>query len=90
MSTVNVAFVTIASAIVKEPQILLVRPTAVAFWPTRTSWTRYPAMDPVPTFQVPSSDDDVEADPFDVLEVVEPDDLGSSSLAGAGPSMKWM
>ena len=47
-------------------------------------------MEPVPTFQVPSSDDDVEADPFEVLEVVEVDDLGSSSLAGAGPSMKWM
>jgi hypothetical protein len=47
-------------------------------------------VEPGPTFQVPSSDDDVEADPFEVLEVVEADDFGNSSLAGAGPSMKWM
>ena len=40
MSTVKVAFVTVEPAIVMEPQILLVRPTAVAFCPTRTSWTR--------------------------------------------------
>ena len=40
MSTVNVPFVTVEPAIVMEPQILLVRPTAVAFWPTRTSCTR--------------------------------------------------
>ena len=40
MSTVNEPLVTVEPEIVMEPQILLVRPTAVAFCPTRTSWTR--------------------------------------------------
>jgi hypothetical protein len=44
----------------------------------------------VPTFQRPVSDVEVEAAPAEELEVVVPDALGSSSLAGAGPSMKWM
>jgi hypothetical protein len=53
-------------------------------------------MEPAPTFQLPSSEDEGAADPFEVLEVLEVEeveeveDLGSSSLAGAGPSMKWM
>ena len=40
MSTVIEPFVTVVPLMDSDPQILLVRPTAVAFWPTNTSWTR--------------------------------------------------
>ncbi len=54
--TLNVALVTVVPSIVIDPQILLVRPTAVEFWPIRTSLTRYPAREPTPTFQTPKTD----------------------------------
>ena len=40
MSTVKDPLVTVVPAIVSEPHIWLVRPTAVAFCPSRTSCTR--------------------------------------------------
>ena len=39
-----------------DPHTLLVRPTAVEFWPIRTSLTRYPATEPAPTFHVPETE----------------------------------
>ena len=39
-----------------EPGTSDERPTAVSLWPSSTSWTRYPALEPVVTFQVPVSE----------------------------------
>jgi len=40
---------------------------------------------------VPSNDEDVADVPFEVTDVVvAPRAAGSSSLAGAGPTMKWL
>ena len=90
MSTLKVPAVTVAPSMESDPQTLVVRPTAVAFWPTRTSWTRYPAIDPGPTFHVPeTADAAVVCTPGRAVVDVVLDD-GSSSLAGVGPSMKWM
>ena len=47
-------------------------------------------MEPLATFQVPSSEDEFVAGSCEEVEVVGADDVGSASLAGAGPSMKWI
>src|SRR5271170_871898 len=71
------------------PVTALVRPTAAWDWPKRVSCTRYPASDPVVTFQTPSTVDGVPDDlPDPVGRVEEPSDDRLSG-AGAGPSMKW-
>src|SRR5439155_23228056 len=95
-STVKAPAVTLVPDTVIEPEIEEVRPTAVLLWPNSTSFTRYPATDPLPTFHVPSA-----ASP-DRPETVAPPDAGvapavavpagelSASGGGADPSMKWM
>jgi len=67
-----------------EPETSDERPTAVSLWPSSTSCTRYPALEPVVTFQVPVSEVAWAVDGF--VRV----DLGSVSLGFGGPSMKWM
>jgi hypothetical protein len=89
MSTVNVPDVTLSPEIVIDPQILVVRPTAVEFCPIRTSVTRYPASEPEPTLYVPPMLALAEL----VLEsaaVVFEWVVGNESFDGAGPSMRWM
>src|SRR6266702_7133299 len=85
--------VTVLPLTTRLPVTWLVRPTAMLFWPRRTSFTRYPARDPAATCQVPPSDAAVvpacpagDAWAADGLAVVGP----RLSGAGAGPSMKWM
>ena len=66
MSTLKVPFRTVVPSIVMDPHTLLVRPTAVEFWPMRTSLTRYPATEPVPTFHTPETEDALAAAPAPV------------------------
>src|SRR5580658_885773 len=93
--TVNVADATVEPLITMCPVTELVRPTATFFWPTSTSFTRYPTTDPAPTRQFPETGAKPEPElaegcgaPVGELGV-----LGCElreSGAGAGPSMKWM
>jgi hypothetical protein len=53
MFTVKVAFVMAVPPTTSDPQTFEVRPTAVEFWPRRTSLTRYPTTEPLAMFQVP-------------------------------------
>jgi hypothetical protein len=80
-----------------DPVTAVVRPTAVLDWPKSVSLIRYPACDPDPIFQVPSSatgapDGTVVIDPPD--PAVDPEvvvgELDRVNGAGALPSMKWM
>ena len=91
IATVKAAAVTVLPLIVRSPLTWLVRPTAMLFWPSSTSFTRYPASEPEVTRQVPASG------PALALWPGWPGGVATSPLvtlrpsgAGAGPSMKWM
>src|SRR6266702_1616466 len=56
IGTRKLAAVTVLPLTTRLPVTWLVRPTAMLFWPRRTSFTRYPARDPAATCQVPPSD----------------------------------
>jgi hypothetical protein len=84
MSTVNVPVVTLAPKIVIDPQILVVRPTAVEFCPIRTSVTRYPASDPELTLYAPPMLTLAELVP-EAAAVVFEWVVGNASFDGAGP-----
>jgi hypothetical protein len=85
MFTLKVAFEMVVALTSSEPQTFEVRPTAVEFWPRSFSLTRYPTIEPLPTFQVPFTE--VVEDPAVVVVAL---DVGSESFEGGGPSMKWM
>src|SRR5262249_19552931 len=91
IATVKAAAVTVLPLMVRSPLMWLVRPTAMLFWPSSTSFTRYPATEPVVTRQAP------ESDPVLAAWLDWPGEADASPLvtlrlsgAGAGPSMKWM
>jgi hypothetical protein len=73
---------------VNDPVIALVRPTAVELWPNSVSFTRYPAVDPLATFHVPSSDVSALVGVPDATLVVEASANDSGALDG--PWIRWM
>ena len=92
MSTVKLASVTVVPLTIIDPEIELVRPTAAWLWPKRTSFTRYPTIEPVAMFQVPSAATLAWPDPDPVVPAVDDvaEGVVSASGAGADPSTKWM
>ena len=90
MSTVKLACVTVVPLTTMEPVTALVRPTAAWPWPKRTSLTRYPTIEPVAMFQVPS----VATFGGFGFVVPEADEATEGVLrtrgTGAEPATKWM
>jgi hypothetical protein len=73
MGTLNVAALTVVPWMVMCPVTESLRPTAVALWPSSTSVTRYPTVEPEPTVQVPATEVVVvvvDEPPPDVAEAV--------------------
>src|SRR5262249_14573637 len=89
IGTRKLAAVTMLPLMTRWPVIWLVRPTAVVFWPRRTSFTRYPACDPAATRQGPARDAAVGLAGRDEPAGLAPG-VRRLSGAGAGPSMKWI
>src|SRR5438876_9512626 len=97
MSTLNSPTATWVPLMVIDPVTVLVRPTAVLLWPNSVSLTRYPALEPEVTFQVPSTGAAAtEAGPTVVVAwagleaTVVLVGVDSESGGGPVPSMKWM
>jgi hypothetical protein len=74
MGTLNVAALTVVPWMVMCPVTEWLRPTAVVLWPSSTSFTRYPTVEPEPMVQVPATEVVVvvvvDAPPPDVAEAV--------------------
>jgi hypothetical protein len=82
MGTLNVAALTVVPWMVTCPVTDWLRPTAVVLWPSSTSFTRYPTVEPEPTVHVPATEVVVVVagePPPDVAEAV-----GELRLSAAG------
>src|ERR1035438_7366488 len=84
IGTLKLAAVAVLPTMVRCPVTDVVRPTAVAFCPNRTSLTRKPTTEPVPALQVPATEPPPELVPGHVLPGEE--DADAAPLAGDSDS----